>query len=340
MREQNTITTSDESPFHPQADTRRLPYSTLGIALGLAGTGSAWSLAVVEFGVPSWISEVLFAISAAWWLTVVVARLPFTRARLRHLINDIQHPITGPFPAYVPVVALLLTGHYATYLPSAAGTVLCIIWVVILTGMCAQMLAFWLSGALHLEQIHPGYALPVIAGPFIAAMTLTGVGYPTAGIAAATVGGFYWLTLGTVIFLRLIHGAPLPASLTPTLAVLVTPPATAGLAWFALQAGRTDTVQNGLAGVVVLFLCTQVFMLPNYLSGPFHLGYWAFSFPAAALASYSLRWAVAHPSVFTETVAVIALCATTALLLVLGAGTALLIRRPRAVQPAATGLGT
>lgn len=310
----------------------RLPYSTLGIALGVAGAGSAWTLAIRVFGAPAVVSEVLFAISAAWWLTVVVARLPFSTHRIRQALDDMRHPITGPFPAYVPVVGLLLTGHYAQYLPAPVGTVLCIFWVAVLAVMCAQMLAFWMSGALRIADIHPGYALPVIAGPFIAAMALASIGYVSAGIAAAAVGGFYWLTLGTVIFLRLLHGPTLAHTLTPTLAVLVTPPVTAGLALFSLQEGRSGALQIGLAGVVILFLCTQLFMLPKYLSGSFNMGYWTFTFPAAALASYSLRWANAEPGTVIEIVALLALGAVSALLLGLALMTAVALVHPRRVS--------
>lgn len=329
MSEQNIAATTAQQAS-PQADAPRLPYSTLGIALGMAGTGSAWKLASILYGAPAAVAEVLFAISAAWWLVVVTARLPLTRNRVRQFLTDIQHPITGPFPAYVPVVALLLTGHYALYLPATLAGALCTFWVVVLTAMCAHMLSFWLSGALSLDYIHPGYALPVIAGPFIASMTLSTVGYSSAAIAAAAVGGFYWITLGTVIFLRLIHGAPLPASLAPTLSVLATPPATAGLAWFAIQDGETDAAQVALAGIVALFLCTQMFMIPRYLTGAFHLGYWAYMFPAAAISSYSLRWAGAQPGVLTTTIALITLVVASVLLLALSTATILMAKRSRA----------
>lgn len=301
----------------PASPPRRLTYASLGISLGLAGAGSAWGLAAVRFGIAPIPSEILFGASALCWVIVVAARLPFTVARFRQLLADLQHPVSGPFPAYVPIIALLLTSHYAPLAPPAIAQFAVVSWTAALTLLCAQMLSSWLSGRLRSDDLHPGYALPVIAGPFIAAMALSSIGYDRAGVAAAAVGGFYWLALGGAIFIRLLHGAPLAPPLRPTLAVLVTPPVTAGLAWFALRGGAIDTAQVGLAGIVTLFLAVQLFLLPTALRGPFHTGYWAFSFPAGALASYALRWAVASPGTVTDVLAVLALATASIVLLTL-----------------------
>ncbi|WP_152514401.1 TDT family transporter [Nocardiopsis valliformis] len=191
------------TPVGEQVDSlprpeRKLTYSTLALALRLAGAGAAWSAAGARFGVAPAIGEVLIAASGAWWLAVVVARAPTTPSRFRYLLADMRHPTTGPFPAYVPIVALLLTMHYAHHLPAVAARALCVLWVAMLALCAAQMLAFWLSGALRLEQLHPGYALPVIAGPYIAAISLMTVGDRSAAIAAAGFGTFCWFVLGSV----------------------------------------------------------------------------------------------------------------------------------------------
>jgi tellurite resistance protein len=208
------------------------------------------------------------------WFIVVIARLLVTPRRVRQMREDMRHPMTGPFLAYVPVIALLLAGHYTPHLPPSAGAILVFFWVTVLAVVCAQMLAFWLSGALHLDHMHPGYALLVIAGPFIAAMTLSSTGYLAAGLAVAAAGAFYWLTLGTVIFLRLVQGPPLPAPLTPILVVLDTRPPRQAWPGSTVQKGAADEIQVGLAGVVTLFLITQAYMLRTYTAGhPSHLGW-------------------------------------------------------------------
>jgi tellurite resistance protein len=258
--------------------------------------------------------------------------VPLTRDRLRYFRDDVRHPMTGPFPAYVPIVALLLTMHYALYLPAIATQVLCVVWVSVLVLMSAQMLAFWFSGSLRLEQVHPGYALPVIAGPYIAAVALIVAGLRPAAVAAVGLGTFFWLTLGAVIFVRLIAAPPVPRIASPTMSVIVTLPVTAGLAWFAVSGSEVDAVQYALVGVVVLLLVTQVFLVPTYVRTPFSLGFWAFSFPAAALASYAIRWASAVPGTAAAVVAVLALGAAS--LLIAGLAAASIARAVASIRAA------
>ena len=306
------------------ADTRRLRHSTLGISLDLGGAGSAWSLAHLHFGAPAFIAEILFAASTLWWAMVTGARAPISGSRLAHLRKDFRSPTDGPLVAYIPVIGLLLISHYGPHLHKSLLSILSIAFTAMLALVCARLLAFWLSGAVRLEQIHPGYALPVIAGPFIASMTLASAGFESLSLAAAAIGAFFWLTMGTIIFLRLLHGTELPAPLRPTLAVLVTPPATAGLAWFTLRNGAVDQVQISLAGIVVLLLLMQVFLAPIYLRGGFHIGWWAISFPAGALASYAIRWAIGSPSLTSDVIAWVALIFATILLIIFAAKTVLL----------------
>jgi hypothetical protein len=73
------------------------------------------------------------------------------------------------------------------------------------------------------------------------------------------------------------------------------PPATASIAWFALNDNRITTVGTGIAGVLAVMTLVQVFILPEYLRRPFTTSTWSFSFPLAATANTVCRWAVAAP---------------------------------------------
>ena len=82
----------------------------------------------------------------------------------------------------------------------------------------------------------------------------------------------------------------------PTLAVLMVPPATESIAWFALNDNRITTVGTGLAGVLAMMTLIQMFIIPEYLRRPFTISAWSFSFPLAATASTVCRWAIAAPN--------------------------------------------
>jgi len=202
---------------------------------------------------------------------------------------DLRHPISGPFAAYIPVVGILLAAHYGAWVPAAAP------WLVgsfvgALAVVAGQLVAYWISTGLPQDSLHPGYFLPVIAGSFIASIGLSSVGAQPAAVAAFGVGIFFWLVVGTVIFGRLITGARYPLELVPTMAVLLAPPATGGVAWFLLSRGLPNPIQDALAGILLVMLMVQLMLLRQYLTVPFSITYWAFAFPLAATCNYVVRW--------------------------------------------------
>lgn len=265
----------------------------MSIPLGFASTGMGWSAAAQHYNFPIIVSQVLIGLSIIGWLAILIARLPVTTTRYREFRHAFQDPISGPFPAYVPIVGLILTSYFIPVLPEWTAQASCLFWSLMLTLMCGYIVSIWISGSLDLHHIHPGYSLPVIAGPFIASSCLTATGFHTLGVAAAGAGVFFWLVIGTIIFTRLIVAAPLHPAMSPTLSVIVTPPVTAGSAWFLIRDGRIDTVQLFLLGIIALLVTTQIFLAPRYLRIPFSRAHWAIQFPIAALTGYSIKWDVA-----------------------------------------------
>jgi tellurite resistance protein len=101
------------------------------------------------------------------------------------------------------------------------------------------------------------------------------------------------MLLGSLILARLIVGPPLPAALSPTLAIEVAPPAVAGNAYLAVSGGRFDTVTWVLAGYTVLMVLVQLRLLGLYRRSPFGPAFWSFTFSFAATATLALHW-LAH----------------------------------------------
>jgi tellurite resistance protein len=85
----------------------------------------------------------------------------------------------------------------------------------------------------------------------------------------------------------------LPPQVRPTMAVLLAPPATGGIAWFLANGGQPNPIQDALAGILVLILLVQLLLLRQYLEVPFGMYYWAFTFPVASTANYAVRWLTA-----------------------------------------------
>ena len=161
----------------------------------------------------------------------------------------------------------------------------------------------------------------VTAGPFIASIGLVSTGDERAAIAAFGVGSYFSLVLGALITGRVHFGTPLPTPFKPVLSIIVSPPATAGLAWFAITGGRVDDLQVAITGVTPFLLLVQLFLLPDYLGLRFTAPHWVFTFPLAVLGNLAVRWSADLGGDGWAAFAWVVLAITTALILLIAAGT-------------------
>jgi tellurite resistance protein len=166
-----------------------------------------------------------------------------------------------------------------------------------------------------LDSVHGAYFLPTVAASFVAGGAASVIGAHVLATAAFAVGGFFWLVMFVLITARLAFRAPLPGPLVPTMAIMMAPPAVAGLSWFAYDGGRVDVVQQGLLGLAVLFVAVQVVFLPRYVRLAFTLGFWSFAFPSAFVGAYLIVWFSKAPFAGWQAVAIAIVVVVSALIL-------------------------
>ena len=116
-------------------------------------------------------------------------------------------------------------------------------------------------------------------------------------------------------------GSPLPQPFVPVLSILLSPPATASLAWFAVMGGEIDQLQAAVGGITLFTLLSQLFFLPDYLRLPFSSQHWVFTFPLAVMGNIGIRWAAGLGFTGWEAVAWTVLAVSTAAILAILAGT-------------------
>lgn len=258
----------------------RLTPNLFGIPFGLCGLAQCWQVADVSGPV----TDVLWVVAAAAWLTVAVLYLGSGSK-----LADLDHPVFSPFTALLAIVPMVLAGGLAPHAHTAAvilysvglvGTVLFGGW---LTGG-------WILGTFELGQWHPGYFLPTAAGGLLAAGGAAGLGLHRLALIMFGYGVVCWLTLGSIILLRLFSQPSLPPPLLPTMAIEAAPPVVAGNAWFVINGGRLDWVVYALTGYGALMVLVQLRLIPAYRRAPFGVGTWAFSFSYAAVFGFALHW--------------------------------------------------
>jgi tellurite resistance protein len=267
----------------------RVALGRYAIALGLAGLGGAWTEAGLTLGASTIVESLLVVAALVIWAWLTLRYFVYGVRTRGTFVADLDDETTGPFAAYIPVVAILIAAHFHQELGSFAPWINGL-FVAGLAIVCAQLLTRWVSGSFDRDSLHPGYFLPVVAGPFIASLGFSTVAEHGAAVAAFGVGVFFWAITGSLVFNRLMIGSPLASASRPSLGILLAPPATGGVAWFVADGGHVDAVTEVLGGVLVLMLLLQLLLIPRYRRVAFSLDFWAFSFPLAASANYAVRW--------------------------------------------------
>ncbi|MFI5728745.1 hypothetical protein ACIA49_01415 [Kribbella sp. NPDC051587] len=285
-----------------------------GMPLGLAGLGGAWSAATSLVHAPAWPAEIFYGASDALWLTFVITYLRGGCRTRGAFSDDLRHPMSGPFASVIPLVAVLLSAHYTSYNFTVFAWI-CGAAVIALAVVVAQLIAHWLSGAVDLQAVHPGYYIPAVAGPFIASIGLSTIGARSLAIAAIGAGLFFWVAMTAIVAVRMFIGERLPDALRPAMTAFVAGTSTANLAWFIAHPGRVDQVQDLMTGVLVLMLLVQGALVGEYRTLSFSSGWWIFTFPLASTTNYAIRWFSAVQPPGWQTYAWVVLACTTAFIL-------------------------
>jgi len=267
----------------------RIPLNTLAIPFGLAGLAEGWGAATPALSLSPVVSHVLWGVTGlalAWLLVAHVSRGVHSG---KPLGGQLRHPAQGPIAALVPITAMLIASDLAT-VSLVAGRVLLLLSVTAAAVFAGWLIGSWLEGRLALESVHGGYLLPTVAAGLVGADAAAKMGYVALGWALFGVGASFSVVMITILIVRLAFRPPLPDPLLPTMAILVAPPAVAGLAWFSLVGDEGDPVSLALAGLCVLMVLVQFAFIPRYRRLGFSPGFWSFTFPAAAVATDAIVW--------------------------------------------------
>lgn len=331
---------TDATPSSTTAATLRtgslqhLPVTLFASVMGIGGLSLAWRRAALVWDVPRWPMQLLFWLALGVFVVVAAA---YAAKWLRHPAAaraELRHPIRMAFVPTITISLIVLATAGQDLLP--AGVPQTMWWV---GGVGHLLLTVAVIGAwferqdIGLTQVTPAWFIPVV-GNVVTPLAAPHLGSTELAWLAFGVGLTFWVALLPLLLLRvLLHGDPLPPKLLPTIAIFVAPPAVAGISWATLQQGGVDPMVRILYAATLAFLVVAAAQLPRLVRVPFGLPYWAYTFPLAAAAAFTVLMAGGLPSPAYDAVAVVVLTLATVVVIGVSARTLVALARRQICLP-------
>lgn len=278
--------TSD--PIAPQGWIASLPLPLFASVMGLSGLGLVWHAIEQRWDLDPVVS-VLITVLAATIFIILLSSYGLKALRYRdQVMAELGHPVRINFLPTISINLILLGILSRPWLEAWSD----ILW---LSGAALQLLltvlivTVWLNSERPPNSLNPAWFIPAV-GNVLVPIAAVPAGFELTAWFFFSVGMFFWVILGAIIFYRLIIGAALEQPMRPTLAILLAPPAVAFLAWLQLSGDDPG------AGLMLYFIALMTFLLllpqvPGFLKLPFFPSWWAYTFPLAAFTAASFRFA-------------------------------------------------
>lgn len=259
--------------------------------MGVSGLTSAWRQASHQFGASALIDGVIGCIAVAIFVVLCIAYAAKAVIYPQAVRNEFRHPIAGNFFGTVTIATLLISSVVAP-VSARASEILWSVGVILTIALAFTILSRLLRG-----KVDAGHALPAWLIPGVATLDIAVAGgtMPMAwarevNLFAMAVGTMVALLFFTMIMSRLIHHhEKLATEMVPSLMILMAPFEVGFLAYTSFFQ-RIDAFAAMLFYFGLFIFFSLVFKVFKR-SIPFAAGWWALSFPLAALANASLRYA-------------------------------------------------
>lgn len=302
--------------------TLAIPVGSFAAVMGISGTGLVWRAGSPIVGAPGFIGEAILAI--ALLIFVVLSVLYAAKALIAPNLVAAEASVPSSASQFACISISLMTlatgilpySHAYAEAVWAAGATLQLL-------LCLWLLGRWVEHPADLLQVTPAWLIPIV-GNVVAVVCGSQLGHLEISWFLFSTGVVCWIVFLPILFHRMIfHHEPIADSAAPSLAILVSPPAVGALAWLQLG-GMIDGVFRFLL-FTALFFAIFVLRLFKALSGArMSAAWWAYTFPAAALALGFVLYSRALEPHIAHVVVWAALIFTTAILLFVTAGTTLI----------------
>jgi tellurite resistance protein len=228
-------------------------------------------------------------------IVFVVLGAGYIAKAVRHpqaVIDEYRHPVAGNFFGTITIAILLLSSVVAP-LSQTLAEVMWTVGTISTVALCFAIASRLLRGKIDAAHAVPAWFIPGVATLDIAVAggTMPMSWAHEVNLFAVAVGTMIALLFFTMIMSRMIHHEPVPAGMVPSLLILMAPFEVGFLAF----TNMTQSVDTFSALLFYFGLFIFLALAPKVFrkSIPFAAGWWAISFPMAALAIAALKYSMA-----------------------------------------------
>lgn len=286
------------------------PAIAFSAVMGICGLGLSWREACQVLAAPRAIGECLIAVGVMLFIALSALYGIKTVRDPSIVVAEFRDHSSASTFACITVAVVIVA---AAILPHAPSTAL-FLWALGTGGQLVLFLTLlgrWIAEPTEILDAAPAWLVPIVGN---VTATLAGVplGFHETSWFLLAVGLVSWIAFLPLLLHRLIFcDDKLPQHLAPSLAIFVASPAVGCLSWLQLT-GRVDAVYrfNLFTALFFSLLVLRLWRLA-VRALPVSVGWWAYTFPSAALASALIRYCQHVPGVGERLLAWAGLALTT-----------------------------
>ncbi|QOC23465.1 SLAC1 anion channel family protein [Wenzhouxiangella sp. AB-CW3] len=264
-----------------------VPLPLFASVMGIAGLGLVWRAAEEAWGLAPVVS-VAATVAAAVVFVVLLALYVCKSVRYRsRVMVELAHPVRINFLPTLSINLILLGILSRPWLGPVsdglwqAGALLQLILTIVIVNV-------WFEAERPADSINPAWFIPAV-GNVLVPLAAIPSGQELVAWFFMSIGLFFWVILGTMVFYRLVTKPPMQPPMQPTLVVMLAPPSVAFLSWLQI-AGELNGPGYFFYAVALLTFLVLLPQLPRFFRLPFFPSWWAYTFPLAAFTVSSLAF--------------------------------------------------
>jgi tellurite resistance protein len=254
--------------------------------LGMAGFTIAYQKAEQFLEIPFNLSQYILTFTLMLFGIVSIVFLIKLIKFKDEVKEEFDHPVKLSFFPAFSISLLLLSAAFIPVNP-IISKYLWISGTAIHFILTIKIISIWIQhDKFEIKHMNPAWFIPAVGNILV---PIAGVNYFSSEISwfFFSTGFLFWIILLTIFFNRIIFHDPLSNKLLPTLFILIAPPAV-GFISFVKLTGEVNGFAKMLYYISLFLTCLLFAQIKMFKKIKYHLSWWAYSFPIAAITIASI----------------------------------------------------